>query len=103
MRAAFRLGSLFGIALFVHYSWFVVFALVTLSLIAQFAGQFPALPAPAHWVMGVIASGLFFSSVLIHEMAHSLSAAIRRSIPLARSRRASPLQTVKSRRDRSAL
>jgi Zn-dependent protease len=77
MRAAFRLGSLFGIALFVHYSWFVIFALVSFSLIAQFAGQFPDLPSQAHWVMGLVASGLFFSSVLIHEMAHSLVAASR--------------------------
>jgi Zn-dependent protease len=77
MRAAFRLGSLFGIAIFVHYSWFVIFALVTFSLIAHFAGQFPDLPSQAHWVMGLVASGLFFSSVLIHEMAHSLVATRR--------------------------
>ena len=74
MRSSFRLGSLFGISIFANYSWFVIFALVTFSLVADYSGQFPNLSKEAHWAVGVVTSALFFSSVLFHEMAHSLVA-----------------------------
>jgi Zn-dependent protease len=71
MRVAFRLGSLFGIAILVHFSWLLIFALVTFSLVAQFAGQFPQLSQAVQISLGLTASILFFSSVLFHELAHS--------------------------------
>jgi Zn-dependent protease/CBS domain-containing protein len=74
MRASFRLGSLFGIAIFVHYTWFIIFLLVTLSLVQHFAASFPTLPVAGQWLIGLTASLLFFGSVLFHEMAHSLLA-----------------------------
>jgi Zn-dependent protease len=74
MSASFRLGSLFGISILVHYSWFIVFALVTFSLVADFSGQFPTQSDEVHWVMGIVTSALFFGSVLFHEMTHSVVA-----------------------------
>ncbi|MBL8204537.1 MAG: site-2 protease family protein [Blastocatellia bacterium] len=71
MRVALRLGSIFGITILVHFSWLLIFALVTFSLVAKFAGQFPQLPQAAHISIGVAASLLFFGSVLFHELAHS--------------------------------
>lgn len=71
MRVAFRLGSIGGIAILVHFSWLLIFALVAFSLVAQFAGQFPQLSQAAQISIGLTASLLFFSSVLFHELAHS--------------------------------
>src|SRR5438105_1232575 len=74
MRSSFRLGSVFGISIFVHFTWFIIFTLVTLSLVGRFAEGFPHLPIAAQWLIGLIASFLFFGSVLFHELAHSLLA-----------------------------
>lgn len=67
------IGKAFGISLRLHYSWFIIFILVTWGLvIGYFPGAFP------HWnlltsiIAGVIASLLFFGSVLAHELMHSV-------------------------------
>jgi len=70
----FRLGSLFGVTIAVHFTWFVIFALITFSMTGTFAASFPGLPPAAHLLIGLAASLLFFGSVLFHEMAHSLMA-----------------------------
>jgi Zn-dependent protease/CBS domain-containing protein len=70
----FRLGTIFGVTVAVHFTWFVIFALVTISMTGTFAANFPGLPSAAHLLIGVVASLLFFGSVLFHEMAHSLMA-----------------------------
>jgi Zn-dependent protease/CBS domain-containing protein len=68
-----RLGSVFGIEIKLDYSWFIVFILVTWSLGGQyFPSMYPGWPAGVYWAMGVITAVLFFSSVLVHELAHSL-------------------------------
>jgi Zn-dependent protease len=70
----FRLGSIFGVTIAVHFTWFVIFALITFSMTGTFAKSFPGLPHVAHLLIGLVASLLFFGSVLFHEMAHSLMA-----------------------------
>jgi Zn-dependent protease/predicted transcriptional regulator len=70
----FRLGSIFGVTIAVHFTWFVIFALITFSMAGTFAASFPGLPQAAHLLIGLAASLLFFGSVLFHEMAHSLMA-----------------------------
>jgi Zn-dependent protease/CBS domain-containing protein len=71
---AFRIGSLFGVTIAVHFTWFVIFALITFSMTVTFAASFPGLSTAAHLLIGLTASLLFFGSVLFHEMAHSLMA-----------------------------
>lgn len=68
MRAgnAFNIGNIFGIQLRLHYSWFVIFALITISLVH------PNWSQPYYWMLSIITSLLFFASVIAHEMAHSL-------------------------------
>src|SRR5262249_39131978 len=70
----FRLGSLFGVTIAVHFTWFVIFALISFSMTGTFAASFPGLSPAAHLLIGLAASLLFFGSVLFHEMAHSLMA-----------------------------
>ena len=73
MGDAFNLGRVFGIQFRLHYTWFVVFILITTSLSWQlFPSSHPGWPSFLYWVTGVITSLLFFVSVLAHELAHSL-------------------------------
>jgi len=61
-----NLGKIFGIQVGLHFSWFIIFLLVTVSLVA------PNWSNWLSWVVGIITSLLFFASVLAHELAHSL-------------------------------
>lgn len=68
----FNLGKVFGIQVRLHYTWFIIFFLITFSLAWQvFPSQY-SWSHWAYWVMGLIASLLLFVSVLAHELAHSL-------------------------------
>lgn len=74
-----RLGRIFGIPVGLHYSWFIVFVLVTLSLVAQFATEYPDWAAGVQYSVGVLTSLLLFLSVLLHELGHSV-VALRKGI-----------------------
>ena len=75
MKSSLKLGKIFGIPIGINYTWFIVFALVTLSLAT---GYFPS--RYGDWSMagylgvGLLTSILFFVSVLLHELAHSVVA-----------------------------
>lgn len=72
--SGFRVGSVFGIPIFLHPSWFIIFALITLSLSTQFKAQHPAWTEREHLALGLIASALFFFSIVFHELSHSVVA-----------------------------
>ncbi|MGB2676950.1 MAG: site-2 protease family protein [Candidatus Acidiferrum sp.] len=55
-------------------SWILVFGLITFSQSNFFAQQHPHWTGPQHWALGVVTSILFFSSVVFHELAHSVIA-----------------------------
>jgi Zn-dependent protease/CBS domain-containing protein len=84
MRSGVRVARLFGISIYIDWSWLLIFLLVTWNLAA---GVFPALhpewSVGLNWLMGLLASLLFFASVLAHELAHSLMA-IARGLPVRR-------------------
>ncbi|HVM71645.1 MAG TPA: site-2 protease family protein [Anaerolineales bacterium] len=76
------LGRIFGIPIGLDYSWFLIFALVTWSLATNyFPSEFKNWPAAEYWLMGVVTSLLFFGSVLLHELGHSV-VALRYKIPV---------------------
>jgi len=68
------LGRVFGIPIYLHTSWFVIFVLITLSLRTQFVSQHPSWSPAQHWTLGVVTSVLFFASVVFHELSHSVVA-----------------------------
>ena len=72
--SGFRIGRIFGIPVYVHASWFIIFALITLTLAEQFKYQHPHWSVGQHWLLGLIASTLFFVSVVFHELSHSFVA-----------------------------
>jgi Zn-dependent protease len=82
MQASVKLGQIWGIPVGLHLSWFLVFALVTFSLASgYFPQEYSDLPVWAYWLLGALTSVLFFGSVLIHELGHSLLA-LRNGIPV---------------------
>ncbi|UCC16090.1 MAG: site-2 protease family protein [Dehalococcoidales bacterium] len=66
MNRTFYIGRLFGIEFRLHFTWFIIFFLVTLLLVE------PNYDRWFYWLLGISSSLLFFASVLAHELAHSL-------------------------------
>jgi Zn-dependent protease len=73
-RPGMRIGKILGIPIFLHSTWVIIFAGITYSLAMQFAQQHPNWPPAQHWSVGVFTSVLFFTSLLFHELAHSVVA-----------------------------
>jgi Zn-dependent protease/CBS domain-containing protein len=64
-----------GIRISLDISWFIIFALVLLALSAgYFPRNFPGQEPQTYWIAGFVTTLLFFASVLIHELSHSLVA-----------------------------
>lgn len=72
--SGFRIARVFGIPIYLHSSWFLVFGLITLSLASGFAESNQDWTTGQQWAVGVLASLLFFGSVLFHELSHSVVA-----------------------------
>jgi Zn-dependent protease len=71
MTSSFRLGRIFGIPLRLHYTWFIIFALVIFSLSAYYPLRYPLWERIAG---ATFTSILFFASVVVHELTHSIVA-----------------------------
>lgn len=78
MSGALVLGRIHGIAIRIHYTWLIAFALITWSL-AQgfFPSSYPGWATTTYWIMGAVAAIGLFGSVLIHELSHSFMALAR--------------------------
>ncbi len=79
MGGSFSIGKIAGIQIFVHWSWMFIFALLTWS----FASNDGILDMYTDWsserriAAAVVISGIFFASILLHELSHSLVAKAR--------------------------
>lgn len=79
---ALRLGRIRGIEISVHWSWLIIFALITWSLAtAFFPSFFPEWSVSTSWIVGAITAVLLFVSVLLHELGHSF-VALAEGIPV---------------------
>jgi Zn-dependent protease/CBS domain-containing protein len=75
MTRAFRIGRLFGIDIELDYTWFVVFLIVAgLLATGWFSKHLPQVSVGLRWLIGFATAVLFFVSVLLHELSHSLVA-----------------------------
>lgn len=72
MTRTFPIARPFGIRLDVHVSWFAIYALVTLTLAD--AAPLDALDAPRRYLLAALAGLVLFASVVVHELAHALTA-----------------------------
>jgi Zn-dependent protease/predicted transcriptional regulator len=69
-----QIGHIFGIPIYLHPSWLIIFALITVMLGVQFTAQHPHWPPAERWTLGIVTSLLFFASVIFHEVSHSVVA-----------------------------
>jgi Zn-dependent protease/predicted transcriptional regulator len=77
MHAQIRLGRIAGISIGLHYSWFIIAFLITLSLIGRFSAVTPKWSSATVWSAAIVTGLLFFVALLLHELAHSLLAKSR--------------------------
>jgi Zn-dependent protease len=80
-KPGLQIGRILGIPIYLHPSWIIIFALITLSLRMQYTQQHPQWSPTQHWTAGILTSVLFFSSVLFHELSHS-KVALHYKIPV---------------------
>ncbi|MDB9445604.1 site-2 protease family protein [Anabaena sp. CS-542/02] len=70
MMQSWKIGSLFGIPLFLDPLWFIVLGLATLN----FSMAYEQWGTTIAWSAGIVMALLLFTSVLLHELGHSLAA-----------------------------
>ncbi len=81
-QKGFRVARFRGVSIYLHWSWFIVFFLL-LWVVVQF---FQLNTASSPWLyvpMAVVTTFLFFVSVLLHELSHSV-VANRNGVPINR-------------------
>ena len=83
MAGTFRIGRLFGFEISVHWSWFFIFVLVTWTFAAGVLNDvLPGLDRRPALGRRARLSLVFFLSILLHEMSHSIVAR-RYGIPVS--------------------
>ena len=74
----FKIMTIGGIDIKVHWSWAIILLLVTFQLaVGYFPLQMPGESEVLYWGLGLIAALLLFLSVLLHELSHSFTAKAR--------------------------
>lgn len=81
MKSQIKLGKIFGIEIGLHYSWFLIALLIVFSLSSQFHASNPEWGDRVILTAAVVTAILFFVSLLLHELAHSLVAS-RNGLPV---------------------
>jgi Zn-dependent protease len=72
LKGAWKVATIMGIPIRVHFSWLIVFGLITWLLSSRYFPQVaPDLPFVSYWVSGILAALLLFASVAFHELSHS--------------------------------
>lgn len=70
-----RIGKIFGITIEINFTWLIIFGMI-LWLVTQqeLPGAAPDATTAELWITGIITTLLFFGSLLLHEIAHSVMA-----------------------------
>ncbi len=74
MRGGFKIGRIAGIEIDIDWSWLFIFVLIAWNLSTTFSQLHPEWRGSLAWGIALLAALLFFGSVLLHELAHSLMA-----------------------------
>jgi len=64
-----KIGKVFGFDIEINYTWFIIFLVIFFQFTLLFNAEISSLPVSI--LVGLIASFLFFSSLLFHELCHS--------------------------------
>ncbi len=72
---AIKLGTAFGIPIFIDYSLFVIFALIVWAVgFGLMPASYPNLSSIEYLSIGILSAILLFASIVVHELAHSVVA-----------------------------
>ena len=74
MHGSIHLGKIAGISIDLHFTWFIIFALVALGISAGLPRAIPGIDPAVQWTLGLAITLVFFLSLLAHELAHSVVA-----------------------------
>lgn len=70
-----QITSVSGIPIRLHFTLIIAIALISFTLASDFMPSlFPGLTTAQYWLIGIIGAVIMFSSVLLHELAHSILA-----------------------------
>lgn len=83
MKSQIKLGTVFGVELGLHYSWFVIALLIMFSLAAQFHINNRDWGEAVVWGSAIATSVLFFAGLFAHELSHAMVAKAR-GLPIHR-------------------
>jgi len=78
-ESSLQLGRIAGIRIGIHYTWLIVFALMTSSLYFSFHQEMVQWNEVVALITAVFTSVVFFISIIMHELGHSI-VAIRNGI-----------------------
>jgi Zn-dependent protease/predicted transcriptional regulator len=72
---AIKLGSIYGIPLYLDYSWFIILALIIFFVgFGVMPAEYHGLSDSVYLLLGVLSALLLFASIVVHELAHSIIA-----------------------------
>jgi Zn-dependent protease/predicted transcriptional regulator len=74
MQAQVKLGRIFGIRIGLHYSWIIIAILIVFSLSGLFHQENGNWTSGVVWGTAILTAVLFFVSILLHELGHSVVA-----------------------------
>jgi Zn-dependent protease len=86
VNGSIQVARVLGIPIVVNLSWFLTLAVVTVGLALTYPNAFEE-TSPyrndklVHWSMGAASGVVFFASIVLHELAHSV-VALRQGIPV---------------------
>jgi Zn-dependent protease/CBS domain-containing protein len=69
---SWRVGRIAGIEVRIDSSWVVIALLITYSMYLRTSALYPELSGGGAVALGIVATVLFFGSVLVHELAHAV-------------------------------
>ncbi len=73
-RDGIEIGRIYGIPIYLHTSWFIIFGLIAFSFVSEYDALQLNLSTSRLWGLGLMTSALFFASLVFHELAHSVIA-----------------------------
>lgn len=74
MQSGWRIGSIFGIPLYIDPSWLIILAFFSFANGVNLQQDYPSWTSVTAWSIGFCMALLLFISVLFHELGHSLVA-----------------------------
>ena len=77
MKSQIKLGRVVGIEIGLHYSWFLIALLISLSLTGQFRATHAQWGEASIGLAALVTGLLFFATLILHELAHAVTARAR--------------------------